>query len=48
MVEKASSFSSFLAGTPMILSIDSREVITISLGLILLHYGLLEMVLKTI
>ena len=46
MVEKDSSFSLFMFGT--LLSFDSREVITISPRPILLHYGLLEMVLKTI
>ena len=48
MAEKASSFSSFRAGTPMITVNRLKGVITISLGLILLYYGLLEMVLKTI
>ena len=48
MAKKDLSFSSFLSENPMIMSIDSTEVITTSPGPILLHYGLLEMVLKTV
>ena len=48
MADKAPNFSSFPSGTPMIIVNRLKGSDNYSPGPIMLHYGLLEMVLKTI